>query len=437
MSYRSLISVDQRVKHQFVSVRLWPKMTSIVDCEAHLAKRATEVGLTNGALQSLVRNGLSTLGRLAFAHGQPGTPIDAAAFHTFAQNLLGALMSLADEAALKRLLFEGHTRVLSQLREAVANPEAAHTRKLPQVERNAKMITLRAALPGVCVEKQLEPSHSLLDLVSQQFEAQQLAYLSPDRCTSREWEVAMGKTSKQIQLDTDHLVVKEKSDTPDQVAATEMQIYEALRRRGVAYAFADLLEWTVRERYITQLFGHLRKDPPQGYVKTSIQQLLRADRAVWAKIIEDNVSVTPQDNVPLMQQYQQLFTALRLPSTWSRCRNPFKSRRMNGRPNSGERMMNGRTSNGIQWQPYDPKKAKGKGKGVGSNMVPKAFKHKDCVSVDHHGRRLCFGYNLKKCSQVSDGAQCNHGWHLCLRKGCHAPHPEVEHDSDKPPDPRQ
>ena len=136
VSYRGLISVDQQVKHQFVSVRLWPKMTSIVDSEAHLAKRATEVGLTNGALQSLVRNGLSTLGRLAFAHGQPGTPIDAAAFHTFAQNLLGALMSLADEAALKRLLCEGHTMVLSQLREAVANPEAPHTRKLPQVERS-------------------------------------------------------------------------------------------------------------------------------------------------------------------------------------------------------------------------------------------------------------------------------------------------------------
>ena len=127
---------------------------------------------------------------VTFAHGQPGTPIEANAFHVFAQNTLGALMSLADEAALKRLLFEGHTMVLSQLQEAVANPEAAQTRKLPQVERNAKMITLCAALPGVNIEKQLEPSHSLLDLVSQQFEAQQLAYISPDKCTSREWEVA-------------------------------------------------------------------------------------------------------------------------------------------------------------------------------------------------------------------------------------------------------
>ena len=143
------------------------------------------------------------------------TPIEANAFHTFAQNTLGALMSLADVAALKRLLFEGHIVVLNQLREAVAHLEAAQTRKLPQVERNAKMITLHAALPGVNIEKQLEPSYSLLDLVSQQFEAQQLAFISPEKCTSREWEVAMGKTSKQIQLDTDHLVVKEKSDTPD------------------------------------------------------------------------------------------------------------------------------------------------------------------------------------------------------------------------------
>ena len=196
-------------------------------------------------------SGLSTLGRLAFAHGQPGTPIEAAAFHTFAQNLLG----------VKRLLFEGHTMVLSQLREVVANPEAAHTRKLPQVERNAKMVTLRAALPGVCIEKQLEPSHGLLDLVSQQFESQQLAYISPGRCTSREWEVAMGKTSKQIQLDTDHLVLKEKSDTPDQVAATEMQIYEALRRRGIAYAFADLFEWTVHERYISAVWASAQRPP--------------------------------------------------------------------------------------------------------------------------------------------------------------------------------
>ena len=145
-----------------------------------------------------------------------------------------------------------------------------------------------------------------------------------------------------------------------------MQIYEALRRRGVAYAFADLLEWTVHERHISHFFGHLRKDPPQGHVKTSTQQLLRADRAV-------------------MQQCQQLFTALRLPFIWARRRNLFRFPRMNGRSNSGE---------------LDDE----------SCMAPKVFKHKDCVSVDHHGRRLCFGSRSARRCQMEPNA--NHGWHL-------------------------
>ena len=229
------------------------------------------------------------------------------------------------------------------------------------------MVTLRAALPGVCIEKQLEPSHGLLDLVSQQFEAQQLAYLSPDRCTSREWEVAMGKTSKQIQLDTDHLVMQEKSDTPDQVAATEMQIYEAMRRRGIAYAFSDLLEWTVHERYISQLFGHLRK--------TSIQQLLRADRAVWAKIIEGNISVRrdatgqrPLDAaVPAALHSPEIaFHLVPLPKPIQQPKNEWKVKQWGKEDDWKNKQWN-------KWQPYDPKRVKGKGKGVRTNMVPKVF----------------------------------------------------------------
>ena len=146
-------------------------MTSIVDSTAHFAQRASEVGLSSAALGSLVRNGFDSLGKLAFSHGQPGMQIDAAAFHAYAQGLLGAMMTLGDEAALKRLLFEGHRMVLSQLREAVSNPEASHSRRLPQVERSAKLAELKARLVGVCIERQLDPSHSLLDSTSQMYES--------------------------------------------------------------------------------------------------------------------------------------------------------------------------------------------------------------------------------------------------------------------------
>ena len=278
VSVASVISVDHPVKHQFVSVRLWPKMTSIVDSEAHLAKRATEVGLTDGALQSLVRSGLSTLGRLAFAHGQPGTPIDAAAFHTFAAGRPDVISwrSSVEKAPFWRAHDGaesaeggcgqpwGGTRsqaASSGTKRKDGHITCSHARSVHWEAVGAKpwlAWPTVAAVWGTTIGLHLTWSLHFTWVGSG----------------------SMGKTSKEIKLDTDKVVVKEKSDTPDQAAATEMQIYEALRRRGIAYAFADLLEWTVHERYISQLFGHLRKDPPQGYMKTSIQQLLRADSSV-------------------------------------------------------------------------------------------------------------------------------------------------------------
>lgn len=143
----------------------------------------------------------------------------------FAEKILEAMMTLGDEAALKRLLFEGHTLALSQLRESVTHPEASHSRrKLPQLERTAKMENVRARLVGVCIERQLDPSHALLDAASQRHEFQQLIYLSPDKCSSREWEARMAKTTKQIRVDAEKLTIKEDQQMPDQTASTEMQL---------------------------------------------------------------------------------------------------------------------------------------------------------------------------------------------------------------------
>lgn len=88
-----------------------------------------------------------------------------------------------------------------------------------------------------------------------------------------------------------------------------------------------------------------------------------------------------------------------------------------------------------QWHPYGKGKGKGKGKqgkGKGKNsFIPKQLQGRDNVSSDPHGRRLCFDYNLKKCSGAADGAQCQSGWHLCVRRGGQAPRPEADHDRPK------
>ena len=86
-------------------------MTSIVDSEAHYERRLREMGMTDGGVRIILRSGLTTYGKLAFAHGQPGVPLDETAFNAFALASLGAIANLGDTAVLKRLLFESHTLV--------------------------------------------------------------------------------------------------------------------------------------------------------------------------------------------------------------------------------------------------------------------------------------------------------------------------------------
>ena len=121
------------------------------------------------------------------------------------------------------------------LRELVSDPNAAASRKLPAIEREHRLTQLRQRLAGVVVERQLEPSHELLESVMQQKESNQLVHLQLEPCTSREWEVTMGKSKKHISLDTEKLVVKERSEIPGQFYSSELQALRGLEetRGGV------------------------------------------------------------------------------------------------------------------------------------------------------------------------------------------------------------
>lgn len=182
-------------------------MTSIVGSAAHFDKCWSEMGLSDRSSSSLRANGYTTLGKLAFTVGQPGVPLNETECQAFATNVLGPMAPMADSSTLKRLLFESHTMLLSQLREQVSNPGAGLARKLPTVEREAKMVALNNRLPGLIIERQLEPSHALLELVSQQRGVAAIAVYS-EKCSSRELEITRPKTAKQLSIDSDRLLIK-------------------------------------------------------------------------------------------------------------------------------------------------------------------------------------------------------------------------------------
>ena len=267
------------------------------------------MGMTDRAIASLTQGNLDTMGKLAFAIGQPGHPLDATEFAAFAQNTLGAMINQADTAVLKRLVFEGHTMVLGQLRELVTDPNAASSRKLPAVEREHRMAELRQRLVGVVLERQLEPSHELLESMMQQKETNQLNFVQIERCTSREWEITMGKNKKQLALDSEKLIIKEKSEIPDQFHSSELQAFEALRRRGVAMTFADMISWEAHERYLQQLTSHLRNEPPPNFMHPTLPQILKADRQVFLFLIRVGVDLRRQPDNSL-QLDEKIFTAL-------------------------------------------------------------------------------------------------------------------------------
>ena len=56
------------------------------------------------------------------------------------------------------------------LKEQVTNPEPTTARKVPQAEREARLVNLRNRLNGVLIEGHAEPSHCLLDLATQLYD---------------------------------------------------------------------------------------------------------------------------------------------------------------------------------------------------------------------------------------------------------------------------
>ena len=60
--------------------------------------------------------------------------------------------------------------------------------------------------------------------------------------------------------------------------ATELDVLNALKRRGAAYKLANLMSYEKHEAIINLLFAELQKKPMEGFRKSSLSQLALADR---------------------------------------------------------------------------------------------------------------------------------------------------------------
>ena len=276
-------------------------MTSHVDSAPYLIQRAGEISLSSRISDALKAKGVTTLAQLAFCVGQPGQVLNPTDFETWSDALLRG-MTVGEKASLRRLILEAQTMLVASLKDMAEPSEGAAPKKVGVAERNARMDQLRTQLSGVSLTGQLEPSHALLDMAVQQWESRCLKYIGPEKCHSREDEVQNTKPlTTNLSLEGGKLKVTESEGIEDRDIEGSLQVLNALRRRGVAYAFARLISWEKHEAYVACLFKYLTKPAQQGYRKVSLRQILRADKLAFSKMSEagEDIRADAPGDLPL------------------------------------------------------------------------------------------------------------------------------------------
>ena len=157
-------------------------------------------------------------------------------------------MALGDDAALKRLIFEAQTLTVAELRSSVQSGEDA-PKKVPTAERSLRIASQKTRLAGLPLEGPLQVAHALYDRFASMRESEQLKFLPPSECLTRDAELAGEKPPKALQLDASRtgLIVKDEEITEQIVLESDLQLYQAMMRGALAMDLVGLATFSVMQ----------------------------------------------------------------------------------------------------------------------------------------------------------------------------------------------
>ena len=239
------------------------------------------------------------------------------------------------------------------------------------------------------------------------------------------------KPKKSLQIDGNTLSIKDNANLADKEPHGVYENLTALRRRGLAFHFADLMSWRVHERYIASLMDRMAMDPPPGYARTSLTQVLRADRQAFMTAMTEVTSFArdPAGKLPLDDFFANALSHLEVGFHLHYLPLLADKGKGKGKWLKQERTEPYQTGAGKGTWSKSGGKGKGndsKGKGKGFWRMPAALKEHGTPS-DENEEPLCYGFNLGTCTAAPAGGRCEKGKHLCCFKGCLKPHSYLEH----------
>ena len=399
---------------------------SLVDSVAVFEGRARAIGVPDATITAMGLRGWTTHATFAFSVAtQPGVDEQA-----FVDGVVVPLLGAPDHIEapkLRRLFFEAHTLTSADLRRKVDASEQDLPRKLPAPEIAQRLELLQARVGPLQLANVLEPSHQLINALVQCVEDGRLRYIDWSRCTSRTQEVNNVKEDGDLRIwkadNTGAIKATNKEPSIQANLTTELDVHNALRRRGVAYEIAQAMSFECHERVINFFFYELKKDPMEGFAPVSLQQVAAADRELHVRLAEatrGGLRPGPAGELPLDIPVQDIPNGPEL--RWMLMPLPKKGP---GKPTS-----DGPPSNKTH-SDSDPKRNKNE---VAKKTKEEAARLKKlkrtpmpkqlvgCVPCDESGHPFCFGYNLGTCKSTSD---CQKGLHKCCKKGCGKAHPFI------------
>ena len=270
---------------------------SYVDSEVVFRARCVEIKLSEGTMDSLKAKGWNTFGSYAFSVSTNPAQISDDDFDSKVSVPVLGDANHAEASLLRRLLFESYTLTATELRRKADTNEADGPKKLPVQEIASRFSALERKLAPLKIESVLEPSHTLINSVAQCLDDGRLRYIEWSRCTSRSAELNNLKEQSSLKIwKADAAGNIKQSDAESSLQCnigSELDVLNALRRRGAAYELAKLMSYEVHDTIINLLFNELQKEPLEGFKATTLAQLAAADREMHLRLAERTRSGLP------------------------------------------------------------------------------------------------------------------------------------------------
>ena len=400
---------------------------SMLDSEPVFDIRMTSTGSSVATLDKFKAQGITTLAKLAYCSAsQPGQ--DETAFQQVICRVMGVEsitgIDVGTLSSIRRCWWESHTVAVSEIRQTVERTDTSEPTKMPMPEREARFRSLQVKLVGVNLTPQLEPSFQLVDFCNSLRASEELKYICPSKCTSREQEIRgirKDPTLKSMADGSIRLVQQETSLVAD--LSSEYRVRLALQRRALALEMVHLATYSVIETYHDYLYQMMLREVPDSHDKLGIQQILKADNMVFVKIIElcrGGISQRPDGKYPI----EEALSKVQLDPVVLASLQPLpKSSNFSRRPQDSNPASVPYSSQGN-----GSGKGKGKGKNKGKSKVFSVPKELEGLNTrTKNGNPICFAANLPEgCAGAKWGQRCTKGLHVCMR--CGGPHASTKNE---------